>query len=69
MQDHPQFASLTELSARWGTARSALWKWRQEFSGFPAGYGPEGRGQRFLITEADAWFKSLAERSQQRGAA
>lgn len=66
MQDQPKFASLTELSARWGTARSAVWKWRQEFNGFPEGYGPEGRGQRFLIEEADTWFKSLAELSQQR---
>lgn len=67
MQEKPIFASLTELAARWGTARSALWKWRKEFDGFPQGYGPEGRGQRFLIAEADAWFKSLAERRNSRG--
>ncbi len=66
MSDQPKFASLTELAARWGTARSALWKWRQEFGGFPSGYGPEGRGQRFLIAEADAWFKSLSEHSKRR---
>lgn len=69
MHDQPQFASLSELAARWGTARSAIWKWRQEFDGFPESYGPRGRGQRFQVAEADAWFKSLSQRSHLRGAA
>lgn len=65
MDDRPKFASLSQLSARWGVARSAVWKWRQRYQGFPTGYGPAGRGRRFLIVEADAWLRSIAERQQE----
>lgn len=58
----PEFASLTALACRYGVGRTGLWKWRQEFDGFPEPHGVGGRGARYRIADVDTWFASLGQR-------